>query len=431
MQVLKSAPKNLKNIFQNQTFRQLLILIWKNILIIKRNPFGPLIEILLSIFFISFIIILRFYVEIIYFPPISNPIYNIIDFFYKTASQDLILFYPNIPLVQNIVERAFRVIKSQKYWLNLSIQGTNESEVTNLNFYTANRLLAFIAFPFGNQTLLPNKVEYTITTREQNNFVYNVGNIFYPQKEFMFGKSPVQLCQDSKYFRLYNTFNSIKYALDLSIIQEMTKVPMNNPRNIKIQQIGCPGYLNDELKSSFSFLIPLVIQLGFLVPLINTIGQIVREKQTKMNEYLKIMGIKPYVYKLSYCIRLGLIYLLMSLMVTYFCTLELEPKREEERLAKKVLLKHVQFSTIFISMMVYSIQSTLFVIFISVFFTKPLVAKLVVILIWTVSGVNLYNDLENFWKYFFCMFPNTGLILSFQLFYQYDRSGLCFKSTNI
>nr|QNH67862.1 ATP-binding cassette transporter subfamily A member 3-like protein X3 [Brachionus rotundiformis] len=420
MQLPKYFQKNFSNITQNRTFRQFLILTWKNFLILKRKPFGPLVEILLSFFFLSFILILRNYVEIIYFPPNSNPTYNIIDFFYKTASQDLVLFYPDTPVIQNVVYRAFRVIKSQKYWLNLS--STNDSQVTNFNVYTANRLLAFIAFPSDYETKLPNKVEYSITTREQNEFIYNVENFFYPKKEFMFGKSPEQLCNDNKYFRLYNTFNSIKYALDLSIIQEMTRMPMNDPKNLKIQQIGCSGYLNDELKSSFGFLIPLLIQLGYLIPLINTIGQIVREKQTKMNEYLKIIGIKPFVYKLSYFIRLGLVYVLMSLMVAFYCTLELEPKRPEERLTKKVLLKHVQSYVLFLTMMCYSIQCSLFALFVSVFFTKPLVAKLVVILIWTLTGVNLYNDLENIWRYLLCMFPNTGLILSFQIFYQYERS---------
>lgn len=120
MQTFKPFHVVSKILNQNQAFNQFKILAWKNVLIAIRNPLGPLIEILLSILFISFILILRTYVEILYFPPTSNPTYDIIDYFHKTASQDLILFYPNTPLIQNIVNRAFRVIISQKFWLNLS-----------------------------------------------------------------------------------------------------------------------------------------------------------------------------------------------------------------------------------------------------------------------------------------------------------------------
>ena len=107
-----------------------------------------------------------------------------------------------------------------------------------------------------------------------------------------------------------------------------------------------------------------------MIPLITTVGQIVREKQTKMNEYLKIIGARPFVYKLSYCLKLGLIYCLLSLMVAIFCTLEIEPKRDEEILTKKVLLKNINFFIIFLSMICYSIQSIVFALFITVFFTK-------------------------------------------------------------
>lgn len=120
MQTIKGLLKIPKIAFKNSLFNQFIILTWKNILIIKRNPIGPFVEIFLSLIFISFILILRNFVEIIFYSPISNPTYDIIDFFHKTASQDLILFYPNTPLVQNIVFRAFRVIRSQKFWLHLS-----------------------------------------------------------------------------------------------------------------------------------------------------------------------------------------------------------------------------------------------------------------------------------------------------------------------
>ncbi|CAF0946948.1 unnamed protein product [Brachionus calyciflorus] len=405
------------------TFKQFIILSWKNLLIIKRKPLETLFEILMSLFFISLILVLRNYVEILFYQSTSNSAYSVIDFFYKTASQDLVLFYPNTPIIKNIVNRAFRIIKSQKYWLSLSIQGTNESEAIDLDFYSANRLLAYISFPADYGSYLPDNVVYTITTREQTDFIYNVGQYFYAKKEYMFSKSPEQLCHDNKYFRLYNSFNSIKHAIDLSLIQEMTSIPMNDAKKIKIQQLGCPSYYSDELKSSFGFLIPLIIQIAFMFTLINNIGHIVREKHTKMTEYLKIVGIKGHVYWFSCFLRSFIIYIILSLLVSYFCFFEISPKRDDPRLATKVLLKHTSFSVVIISMIIYSLHTSIFTLFMSQFFIKPLIAKIVVLLMWLITSVNFYNDLNTMWiKYLICVFPNVGLTFIFQIIFQFERS---------
>lgn len=55
---------------------------------------------------------------------------------------------------------------------------------------------------------IPSQLESKIKNRiifcylfkffRQNDFIYNVGNFFYPQKEFMFAKSPEQLCHGIK-----------------------------------------------------------------------------------------------------------------------------------------------------------------------------------------------------------------------------------------
>nr|UOU03316.1 ATP-binding cassette subfamily A3-like 3 [Brachionus rubens] len=422
----------LKCLSLKSTTNQFLVLNWKNLLLIRRRPIGTILEILLALFFVFLILIIRNYVEIVYFPPLKNPGYNVIDFFFKTASQDLVLFYPNTPVIRNIVSRAFRIIKSQKYWLNLSIQGTNDSEPANLDYYSANRLLAFIMFPQDYGSHIPDNVVYTITTKEQNDYIYNVGEIFYPKKYFKFTKSPVQYCHDNKYFRMYNSFNSIKYALDLSIIQEITSTPMNDPKKVKIQPIGCLEYFNDELKASFGFLIPLIIQISFMFTLVKNLGQIVREKQTKMFEYLKIIGVKSYIYWFNCFLRSFLIYFILSILLSIVCFIELKAKRDDPRLVKKVVFKHTNSNLIFVSLLVYSIQSSIFTLFISQFFSKPFIAKLIAIIIWLLSGINFYNDIENKWlKYLFCLLPNTSLTFMFQIFFQHERSEIKLSFTNI
>ena len=104
--------------------------------------------------------------------------------------------------------------------------------------------------------------------------------------------------------------------------------------------------------------------------LVNNLGQIVREKQTKMREYLKIIGIKSHVYWLSSFLRLLLVYLLLALIATILGFVELSPKRNDPRLVKKVIFKHVDAIVVFMSLTVYSIQSSIFTLLFSQLFSK-------------------------------------------------------------
>ena len=71
-------------------------------------------------------------------------------------------------------------------------------------------------------------------------------------------------------------------AVDFSLIQQHSSITMNDPQQIKIQAIDCPGYNNDDLKSQFGFLVPIIIEIAYMFTLLINIGNIVAEKQSKM-----------------------------------------------------------------------------------------------------------------------------------------------------
>ena len=117
----QQCRKKFDDKFKSACFwRQLGILMWKNLLIIKRSYLQFILEITMSIFFIFMLLIVRYFVERIFYQEQSNSAYNVIDFFYKYVGQDTIIFYPDTPVVKNILNRAFLFLKSQKYWLSLN-----------------------------------------------------------------------------------------------------------------------------------------------------------------------------------------------------------------------------------------------------------------------------------------------------------------------
>ena len=46
--------------------------------------------------------------------------------------------------------------------------------------------------------------------------------------------------------------------------------------------MDCEEHYNDQLKSQFSFIVPLIIELSYIFTLLVNIGVIVNEKTTKM-----------------------------------------------------------------------------------------------------------------------------------------------------
>lgn len=103
----------------SKSLQQFSILTWKNSILVRRNLVGIFFELILSIFIISMLLVTRHFIENIKYAQQQNPTYNVIDFYYNNFDENLVLFYPpDSPLVQNIVSRAFRFIKSEKWWYN-------------------------------------------------------------------------------------------------------------------------------------------------------------------------------------------------------------------------------------------------------------------------------------------------------------------------
>ena len=99
-------------------FRQLQILLWKNSLLFQRNVLGTLCEILLSVGFIAILLLIRYIVESVQYKDQANPFYNVIDYFQNFAGHYIILYYPDSPVVKQIIQNAYFLIKTRKPWLN-------------------------------------------------------------------------------------------------------------------------------------------------------------------------------------------------------------------------------------------------------------------------------------------------------------------------
>jgi hypothetical protein len=112
---------------------------------------------------------------------------------------------------------------------------------------------------------------------------YNTNAMGYPPLDYMYTSSPERFCSKTNVKNKYDTFNRIKHAIDLSILQ-LDDIGIRNPINLKIKMkpFDCVNYKEDHLKKQFSFFTPTLICLAYVATFLSTISSIIMEKETKM-----------------------------------------------------------------------------------------------------------------------------------------------------
>lgn len=68
------------------------------------------------------------------------------------------------------------------------------------------------------------------------------------------------------------------------------------------------------------FLLGLGLTMATLYPVSRTVSKIVEEKETRMREIMKIMGLRGWVHQLSWLITASILFFWIALSTTYICT---------------------------------------------------------------------------------------------------------------
>lgn len=90
------------------------------------------------------------------------------------------------------------------------------------------------------------------------------------------------------------------------------KNDLNSFIGVFYQPMETETTITDPLQSALGILLPLFILLGFIPPVYNITFKIVREKETRMKETMRIMGMTDLPYWLSWFI----FYTLMNTIIT-------------------------------------------------------------------------------------------------------------------
>ena len=130
----------------------------------------------------------------------------------------------------------------------------------------------------------------------------------------------------------------------------------------------CPSYTFDIFKSNFSFFLVIIIEMAYLFTFLINLKNIIVEKETKMKEYLKLVGIKWYSIWIAWIIRSFLPYLILTLLLSIISIVTFSGR--ESGTPSKAVFGVTNYFIILSCYFVYSVQVTMFTLLMGQIFSN-------------------------------------------------------------
>ncbi|XP_073229976.1 phospholipid-transporting ATPase ABCA3-like [Porites lutea] len=419
-------------------FRQFRLLLWKNFILQIRRPIGTVFELLLPVLLVAVLILPKQFIDtedfcFSTFEPMESrdlkeglfkslldeakkdiseqPGFDVrtnitklnADAMKSIQNKTYLAYYPTSPLVTKLMttvvgltglKLAPRSLSSNKSWASGDEMAKEASESDDY----------FGAFDFAisaDATELPKQVKYSLRLPHEqggSQSRWRTENTYPNFQAVGPRKDDEGFC--CKGYR--ERFVPLQYAIDMAIIQEQSN--STKPILLKLQQFPYPKYTQNFFIQTVQGLLPLLMTLAFMYSAVMVIKELVHEKQNRLKESMKMMGLANWIHWTAWFTK-NLLFLLISIIIV------------------TALLKGAkifQFSDgglLFVFLLLYIIASIMFCFAISVFFSRPVVGMLFGAVLWycslvpfqTFSQQEAYEALSRAEKAASCLLPNTCL----------------------
>jgi len=273
---------------------QFLLLMWKNVVLLKRAPVKTFFQIAMPLFFIAILVLLRaFEIKNEYKPNITYPAFDVDklppDLYYFNQ----IAFSPNTSDVRQVMD----MVKKQLSLLLVPFQ--NEEDMVKALVSIEGKgekpsnvkVLGGIAF---NTSLNHGDIVYKIRlssksrTKEKNSkrgfgtdpsaswntqFTFPVFEIPGPRKRNATHGGPP--------FYFEEGFLSIQHAVDVAIIKYKAKIDKLNA-TVSVKRFPYPDYIHDNFVLVIQSSLPLLLMLSLVFTALNIVRDVVYEKEKKL-----------------------------------------------------------------------------------------------------------------------------------------------------
>ncbi|CAF4107133.1 unnamed protein product, partial [Rotaria sp. Silwood2] len=288
-----------------------------------------------------------------------------------------LVFHPMANETQILVKRAKKRLKKMncnntKVW-SQNINDGNDS------YLLQNQEEDTVIIDFGSTINLKNKrnIDYNIMVRQPytipKNDPIDMSFISFLNPTLIADRSDIM--DNNKYQDLkLPAFTDVKILIDSLLIEYQTNT--NIEYELERTPMICTSFRRNLIfENRLSSLIITLVEFIFLIPYFILLTSLIQEKNAKVKEILKVLGIEPILNNFSHAIRTLII---LCLLILLLCIV-LKQKPNEYFLT-------VNFHILFLGYLIFSLQLISFCIMIAQLFDKKVRAELTVSIIYLVSS---------------------------------------------
>ncbi|XP_063286648.1 phospholipid-transporting ATPase ABCA3 [Pelobates fuscus] len=431
-------------------FRQLGLLLWKNYILQKRQVLVTVIELALPLLFSAILIALRHRVQSVTHP--NATMYKEMDFpsipfyFHLTGTWELAYVPSHSDAVRNITETAGRELRINFRLRGFRTEKDFEQYIKHDNH--SGKVLAGLVFEnHFNQSWdpLPLQVRYKLRFKysprnapfsEQTGLNPNVDRnwhtrYLYPLFQLPGPREPYDAAGGNPGYQREG-FLAVQHAVDRAIILHHANESgseLLKKIQVSMRRFPYPPYVSDLFILAIQNQLPLLIMLSFTYTSLSIVRALVLEKERKLKEYMRVMGLSSWLHSLAWFIHFFILLFVSVFFVTLLLCIQVS--------SEGAVLTRSDPTLVFVYLMVYAISTISFSFMVSSFFSRANMAA--------AAGGFLYFFL--YIPYFFisprydiithseklasCLISNVGMAMGAQIIGMFEGKGTGAQWSNL
>lgn len=425
--------------------RQLTLLLWKNYTLKKRKVLVTVLELFLPLLFSGILIWLRLKIQ-------SENVPNA-TVYPDQSIQELPLFFSFPPpggtwelaYVPSHSDAARTITETVKreFMIKMRVHGfSSEKDFEDYIRYDnhSSSVLAAVVFEHSfnhSQDPLPLAVKYHLRfSYTRRNYMWTqTGNIFLKETEgwhttslFPLFPSPGPREPSSPdggepgYIR--EGFLAMQHAVDKAIMRyhaNTSAQQLFQKLMVITKRFPFPPYISDPFLIAIQYQLPLLLMLSFTYTSLTIIRAVVQEKEKKLKEYMRMMGLNSWLHWSAWFLMFFLFFLIVvSFMTLLFCV----------KVKKDIaVLSNSDPSLVLAFLLCFAISSISFSFMVSTFFSKANIAAAVggFLYFFTYTPYFFvaprYNWMTLSQKLLSCLLSNVAMAMGAQLIGKFEAKG--------
>ncbi|XP_051573029.1 phospholipid-transporting ATPase ABCA3-like isoform X1 [Myxocyprinus asiaticus] len=425
-------------------WQQFGLLLWKNYIQQKRQILVTLVEIALPLLFSATLIVLRQKVPFTIYPNVTHYhsfSVNVLPFTLCFSARDLQLAYVpgNASVVRKIAEDVQRSLGS----CLTSVRGFETEEQFEEFVKTdpaSAKILAAVVFEHSfthEDDPLPLQVGYHLRftysprnapDREKSELNPNNDLDWHTLSLFPLFQLPGPREQHEShggtpgYFR--EGFLQVQHAVDRGIMKAYNSTAASalfKHTQVLLSRFPYPAFIYDVFILAIQNQLPLLLVLSFTYTSLNIIRAVVQEKERKLKEYMRMMGLSNWLHWSAWFLMFFLFLSISIFLITVLICVKVSPNG--------AVLTYSDPTLVFVFLLVFAVSTINFSFMISVLFSRANVAAAAGGFIYFMSYLPYlflwprYDLLSHAQKVSACLISNVAMALGAQLIGMFEGKG--------